>query len=154
MEDEALLAEHPRGSQAIRITAVDGARHCKRTNHAAGEIELNTSKSFTGDFEIYPTHSAYEIYQKGLESTHCRRIGDGSFFVSRRCWDRLVADFPTTRAGRKRLLPLAFDGDARLVYEEIASFNPDLSFEKLWDLLSKRLCNDIHQYALRDRFSQ
>ena len=51
----------------------------------------------------------------------------------------------------KRLLPLAFDGDARLVYEQIASLNPDSSCSKLWDLLSKRLCNEIHQSVLRNR---
>lgn len=52
----------------------------------------------------------------------------------------------------KRLLPLAFDGDERLVYEEIASLNPDSRCANLWELLSKRLCNDIYQSALQDRF--
>ena len=85
MEDEAFPAEHPLRSQAVQSTAGDGARHDERTNHAAGGIELNTSKSFTGDFEIFLTHIAYKIYQKGLESTRCRPIGDGSFFLAKRC---------------------------------------------------------------------
>ncbi|CDF32828.1 unnamed protein product [Chondrus crispus] len=88
----------------------------------------------------------------GVQSTCCRRIGDGSFFIAKRSWDRLCKDFPTTTTGRKRLLPLAFDGDARFVYEEIAGFNPDATCDELWKLLGNRLCNEIHQSALRDRF--
>lgn len=104
------------------------------------------------DYDIYPTHVAYKIYQKGMLSARCRRIGDGSFFIAKRSWDRLAKDFPTTKAGEKRLLPLAFDGDARFVYEEIAGNNPNATCNELWEILGKRLCNDIHQSSLRDRF--
>lgn len=152
LEDEGVEEEHLSTHQAPQGTFVDSGRHAARMDHAASRMEVNASRPFSGDYEIYPTHIAYKIYQKGLQSTRCRSIGDGSFFVAKRCWDRLAADFPTTQAGMKRLLPLAFDGDARLVYEEIASFNSDVSCEKLWELLSKRLCNEIHQSALRDRF--
>lgn len=104
------------------------------------------------DYEVYPTHVAYKIYQKGMQSTRCKRIGDGSFFIAKRSWDRLAKDFPTTETGMRRLLPLAFDSDARLVYEEIAGVHQEASCDKLWELLGKRLCNEVHQSALRDRF--
>ena len=104
------------------------------------------------EYTVYPTHVAYRIYQKGMLSARCKRIGDGSFFISKRSWDRLTKDFPTSKAGKKRLFSLAFDGDARFVYEEVAGFNPDASSEELWDMLGNRLCNDIHQSTLRDRF--
>ena len=51
-----------------------------------------------------------------------------------------------------RVLPLAFDSDARHVYEEIAGVHPDADCDELWELLEKRLCNEVHQSALRDRF--
>lgn len=83
------------------------------------------------DYEVYPAHIAYKIYQKGMPSFRCKRIGDGSFFVAKRSWDRLAIDFPTTTHGQRRLLPLAFEGDARLVYEEIASSNPTAQCQDL-----------------------
>lgn len=113
---------------------------------------VQTKNASTADYELYPTHIAYKIYQKGMQTIRCRRIGDGSFFIAKRSWNRLTKDFPTTDAGKKRLLPLAFDGDARLVYEEIAGVHPDSNCEEFWTMLGKRLCNDIHQSALRDRF--
>lgn len=133
-------------------TAFDKASNTERTALPATENENKSANSVAGDYDIYPTHIAYKIYPKGLHDTRCRRIGNGSFFVARRCWNRLVADFPITKAGMKRLLRLAFDGDARLVHEEIANQNQGSSCQKLWDLLPKRLCNEIHQSALRDRF--
>ena len=136
----------------LTINTLDKASNAEKTALAATENRDKAANSLARDYDIYPTHIAYKIYQKGLQSTRCKRIGDGSFFVAKRCWDRLPVDFPTTQAGMKRLLPLTFDGDARLVYEEIANLNPNSSYLKLWDLLSKRLCNEIHQSALRDRF--
>ena len=87
-----------------------------------------------------------------MQSTRSKRIGNGSFFIAKCSWDRPIKDFPTSKAGMKRLLPLALDSDAGFVYEEIAGVNLFASFEELWKLLGMRLCNEIHQSALRDRF--
>lgn len=108
--------------------------------------------SQSGDCEVYPAHVAFKIYQKGMQTSHCKRIGDSSFFVAKRTWDKLTIDFPTTAVGQKRLLPLAFEGDARLVYEDLASSNPSATCTHLWNLLQTRLCNEVHQSSLRDRF--
>lgn len=109
-------------------------------------------RSRNEDYEVYPSHVAYKIYQKGMHTSRCKRIGDGSFFIVKRTWDRLTIDFPTSSVGKKRLLPLAFEGDAKLVYEEVASGNPNASCSELWKLLQARLCNDVHLSSLRDRF--
>ena len=82
-----------------------------------------------------------------MQSTRCKRIGDGSFFIAKRFWDRLTRDFPRTRAGMKGFLPLVFDRDAIFAYYEIAGVNPDASCEELWKLLRMRLCIEIQQSA-------
>lgn len=104
------------------------------------------------DFEVYPAHIAFKIYQKGLENSRCKRIGDGTFFSAKRTWNRLPNAFPTTNATQKCLLPLAFEGDARHVYEEVAGMHVTATMSNLWSALEKRLFNEVHQSTLRDRF--
>lgn len=74
------------------------------------------------------------------------------FFAAKRAWERLVRDFPVTEATKKRLLPHAFDRDSRTVFEEVANNNLHASVDDLWGLLEERLCNEVHQAALQDRF--
>ncbi len=50
------------------------------------------------------------------------------------------------------MLPSAFEGDARVVYEEVANNNIRTTVDELWVLLEARLCNKVHQAALQDRF--
>ena len=64
-------------------------RLCKRPS-----TFRNTSMA---DYELYPTHIAYKIYEKGMRSTRCKRIGDGSFFIAKRTWERLTRDLPRLR---------------------------------------------------------
>ena len=149
---EGFEAESPIHTVIANDDLIDNAMEEGSVHDPHVRNDESSTKAINGDYDIYPTHIAYKIYQKGLQGTKCKRIGDGSFFVAKRCWDRLVLDFPTSKAGMKRLLPLAFDGDARLVFEEIANFNTGSSCDELWELLSKRLCNYIHQSALWDRF--
>ena len=142
--DEMLTDRNQHGSGSAPTYEESGT--VAQTEHVR-----SPNPSFT-EYDVYPTHIAYKIYQKGMQSTRCKRIGDGSFFIAKRSWDRLTRDFPTTKSGMKRLLPLAFDCDARFVYEEIAGVNPDANCEELWKLLGMRLCNEVHQSTLRDRF--
>lgn len=45
---------------------------------------------------------------------------------------------------------MAVNSDATLVYEDIAVANSHSTCEVLWKLLSKSLCNDIQESALRE----
>ncbi len=104
------------------------------------------------ELEVYPSHLAFNVYQKGLQDVHCRRVGNATFFSVKRDWNRLVVDFPITEATKKRMLPSAFEGDARVVYEEVANSNIGASVDELWVLVEGRLCNEVHQAALQYRF--
>lgn len=104
------------------------------------------------EYEVYPTSVAYKIYKSALEHARCKKIGDGSFFDSKRTWERLLKDFPIMESSERRLLPYAFEKDARRVYEEVASMHTEASAAELWGLLETRLCNKTHRSALQDKF--
>ncbi len=104
------------------------------------------------EFEVYPSHMAFKVYHKGLQDVKCKRVGDATFFAAKRAWERLVRDFPVTEMTKKRLLPHAFDGDARIVFEEVANTNLHANVDEMWGLLEERLCNEVHKAALQDRF--
>ncbi len=54
----------------------------------------------------------------------------------------------------RRLLPHAFEVDARMVFEEVANNNVDATGEELWGMLQLPLCNKVHQAALQDKFME
>ena len=115
------------------------------------EIKEENSKNNDGN-KFYSSLQAFKIYQRGLEDVRCKKVGDPLFFVVKRTWNRLNNDFPISEATKHRLLPLAFDGDARRVYEEIAGTCIGFPVDVLWEKLELRLCNEVHRAALQDRF--
>lgn len=40
------------------------------------------------------SHKAFKIYQRCLENVSCSRVGDASFFGTKKAWTRLNHDFP------------------------------------------------------------
>lgn len=104
------------------------------------------------EYEIYPISVAYKIYKSAFESVHCRKIGDGSFFDTKRTWLRLLKDFPISERAERRLMPYAFEKDALRVYEEVAGEHTEATSAELWGLLEHRLCNEAHRSALQDKF--
>lgn len=96
------------------------------------------------EMRLYPWPRALKIHQRGLEDVGCKKVGDSSFFALKRTWDRLNNDFPITEATKKRLLPLALEGDARRVYEEVADFAVGLPTSNVWKKLEERLFNKVH----------
>lgn len=129
-----------------------------RCKHAHGNSEEYCENpparlgNFNHDVTLYTTHRAFKIYEKALERSRCKRIGDGSFFTAKRKWDRLVRDFPISEASKLRLIPLAFDGDAERVFDDVSGENIGCTSDELWEHLQTRLCNDTHQSVLRDNF--
>lgn len=115
------------------------------------EREIPGGSKQREELDILPSHMAFKIYQKGLEGVRCRKVGDNTFFAAKRTWKRMIKDFPVTEATSRRLLPLAFEGDARSVYEEVANEAMDLNTTELWARLEERLCNKVHQSALQDK---
>lgn len=103
---------------------------------------------------IYRADTAFKIYQSALKEVRCKRVGDSSFFTAKRAWNRLVNDFPITETTQRRLLSLAFEGDARNVYEEVANNSIGYTTQQLWKKLEERLCNKVHQAALHNRFDR
>ena len=116
------------------------------------EMGRNEARGVHNEYSVYPTHVAFKIYQQGLIGFRCKRVGDGSFFLAKRTWERLLKDFPIMESSRMRLILQAFEGDARHVFEEIANSDPDMDSAELWTRLEKRLCNSVYQSALRDKF--
>lgn len=144
---EALsLGEKTVGEDAVKKVQEDGER-CANALPKNPEMEKGAV-----EHAFYPAHTAFRVYQKGLQDFRCKRVGDPAFFTAKRTWSRLVIDFPITEATKRRMLPNAFDGDARIVYEEVAGCNPKATADELWILLENRLCNKVHQAALQDRF--
>lgn len=72
----------------------------------------------------------------------------------RRAWDRLIHDFPISIFTQHKLLPLAFESDARNEYEEVTNSFIGASIGMLLELLERRLCNEVHQAALQDNLFQ
>lgn len=134
--ERQLLKETP------RVRRVPKSHRSRRSKRSKVEDE----------YDIYPVSVAYKIYKSAFENTHCKRIGDGSFFDAKRTWERLLKDFPITKPAERRLMPYAFEKDARRVYEEIASTHTEASASKLWDMLEVRLCSKTHRSALQDKF--
>eukprot|EP00171_Calliarthron_tuberculosum_P002219 IDg2219t1 len=130
-----------------------GVSNCSQVaKHEISRMESDLDLTKRRDYDVYPAHLAFKVYQKGLEDVRCKKVGDSSFFAARRTWDRLNNDFPVTEGTKKRLLPLAFDGDARHVYEEVANNAVSSTIEELRVRLQDRLCNNVHQAALQDKF--
>lgn len=68
-----------------------------------------------------PLTYAFIIYHNGLDHKRCRRIRDSSFFIAKRAWNRLTNDFLISERTKKRVLALAFDEDARKVFETVVN---------------------------------
>lgn len=132
---------------------LSGANHKHVTNPALPAVEaeqcqnievLTEVKAKSGEVELLSAYHTFKIYQKGSEEVRCAKIGDGSFGSVRRAWDRLIHDFPVSVSTQYKLLPLAFEGDARKVYEEVANNFIGASISTLWELLERRRCNEVH----------
>lgn len=117
-----------------------------------GTVPQRAEHLATKDYDVYPAHVAFKIYEKRLEKSRCKKIGDGSFFIAKRTWERLLRDFPIAEKTKLRLLPNAFEADSERVFDEVSSANLNATCAELSDLLERRLCNDTHQSALRDKF--
>eukprot|EP00171_Calliarthron_tuberculosum_P001221 IDg1221t1 len=100
-----------------------------------GVPNTTTAKEASREYAVYPPHIAYKVYDMGLKEVRCKSVGDSSFFSAKRAWDRLVRDFPVQESTKRRLLPHAFDGDARIVFEQVANSNLNAEVEVLWELL-------------------
>lgn len=98
-------------------------------------VDASSMEVCLANYEEYKAHVAFKIYKEEMENYRCRKIGDGSFFASKRAWMRLSKNFPVLRATEKRLLPLGFEGDARHVCEQLAGRDLDASCERLWEPL-------------------
>ncbi len=138
------------GEGVSRKESPTNSEFCDGSKEEASDVE--EPLKMKGEFGVYPSHMAFKEYHKGLEDVKCKRVGDATFFAAKRAWERLVRDFPVTEATKKRLLPHAFDRDARIIFEEVANTNLHASVDDLWGLLEERLCNEVHQAALQDRF--
>lgn len=68
-------------------------------------------------------HVAYKINKSALKSSCCRRPGEGSFFVAKRTWYRLLKDFPVRTEDERRWLPCAFEKDAAKVFDDVTGRN-------------------------------
>ncbi len=75
----------------------------------------------------------FKVYQKGVPDMKFGRERNATFFAAKRSWKHPFRDFPVTQAAKKRLLPHAFDGDARIVFEEFANANLIVSVDDLCD---------------------
>lgn len=126
----------------------------RTVNKMAVESKLQRTPGKTGkqkELDILPSHMAFKIYEKGLEGVRCKKIGDTTLFSAKRTWIRMIRDFPVSEKTSRRLLPLAFEGDARNVYEEVANESLDVNTTELWTRLEERLCNKVHQSELQDK---
>ena len=96
--------------------------------------------------------TAHKIWSRSLETVRISRIGDTRFPTARKTWQRLRRDFPVSSAVERRLIGLAFEGTAQLVFEEVAAENLGAGAEDLWNLLAKRLYNASQQRAHSAKF--
>ncbi len=107
--------------------------------------------SWAREYDVYPAHLAFKVYQMGLKEFRCKKGGRRLIFAAKRAWERLVRDFPVSEETKMRLLLHAFEGDARLIFKGVANSNLKADVPSLWTLLEERLCNEVHQSVLQDR---
>lgn len=67
-----------------------------------------------------PLEKALQIYDKWMERSRFKLIGDGSYLIAKRKWDSLTRDIQIYEETMLRLMSTAFEGDAEYVYDEVA----------------------------------
>lgn len=112
----------------------------------------STKRQEAARCSLNPVKAAYKIYESALETSGCRRPGDGSFFDANRTWYRLLKDFPISKEDKTRHLPCALEWNAAKVLDDEASIRWEATVDQLWDLFEVRSCNKTQLHALHDKF--
>lgn len=96
-----------------------------------------------GIISLYQVHVAYRIQKNALNSSRCRRPGDGSFFDTKRTWYRLLKDFSIHKEDAKRFLQCAMEKHAAKLFDVMTSGSCDATADQLRSNMKARLCDEM-----------